>query len=336
MSVPNNSDVIHIALAFCDPKGTYCRHVSVVMASIFANTSSTVCIHIVHDNTLRIDNKAKLQELADSYNQAIDFINIDNIFEGNRADVGRLSAKGAKGMLFRLLIPDIINESKLIYLDCDIVVNLDIAELWRIPLEGHAVAVARDVVSLNCINGGRVGWRTRQLWNLWRIRCGEYFNSGVILMNLEKIRTQYNFFAEVEAFYSKFKKCTTFADQDCLNYIFADDKLLIDERFNRIDTCGADDDNVKGFIWHMAGEKPWVVYTRPHVDDLYWRYLRLTPYCNDENSLISLMLENLSSSVFTHRHSSDCVKRLKKQLADNIFHGHTLTVPHILFRKIVK
>ena len=62
MSVPNNSDVIHIALAFCDPKGTYCRHVSVVMASIFANTSSTVCIHIVHDNTLRIADTASLRE----------------------------------------------------------------------------------------------------------------------------------------------------------------------------------------------------------------------------------------------------------------------------------
>lgn len=86
----------------------------------------------------------------------------------------------------------------------------------------------------------------------------------------------------------------------------------------------------------MAGEKPWVAYTRPYVDDLYWRYLRQTPYCVDEDSLINLMLKDLGSSVYVHFHSSNCMKRLKKQLADNIFRAHILTVPHILYRNIIK
>lgn len=336
MSTLANNDVIHVALAFCDPKGTYCRHAAVVMASIFENTSNKVCVHIIHDDTLTNNNREKLEKITSTYRQTVNFINVENMFNSNKIDAQRLADMGARGMLFRLLIPDIIHEEKIIYLDCDIVVTLDISELWQIPLKGRAVAVVRDTASINYIKGQRVSWRANQVWNLLRVRPGEYFNSGVLLMNLDKIRTRYNFAHAVEDFYLKYKKCITFADQDCLNYIFANDKILIDEKYNRIDSSNVDEDSLEGYIWHMAGEKPWVAYTRPYVDDLYWRYLRLTPYCNDENTLINLMLKDLGSSGYVHFHSSDCMKRLKKQLADNIFRAHVLTVPHILYRKIVE
>ena len=331
-----NNDVIHVALAFCDPKGTYCRHAAVVMASIFENTSSKVCVHIIHDDTLQKDNREKLEKLANTYMQYVDFVNVENMFDCDKIDVSKLTADGARGTLFRLLIPDIINSDKLIYLDCDIVVTMNIAELWRISVDECAVAAVRDTASINYNRGGFVGWRTRQVWSLLGIVPGEYFNAGVLVLNLKKLRNNYNFLEAVTKFYVKYKKCITFADQDCLNHIFADDKILIDERFNRIDVSHVDEHSLDGYIWHMAGEKPWVAYTRPYVDDLYWRYLRQTPYCVDEDSLINLMLKDLGSSVYVHFHSSNCMKRLKKQLADNIFRAHILTVPHILYRNIIK
>ena len=331
-----NNDAIHIALAFCDPKGTYCRHAAVVMASIFANTSSKVCAHIIHDDTLTKNNREKLEKIADTHRQTVEFVNVENMLDSNKVDVSKLTADGERGTLFRLLIPDVLDVNKLIYLDCDIVVTMDIAELWHIDMGDYAIAAVRDTVSLNYINGQRIAWRARQVWSLLGVIAGEYFNAGVIVMNLKKFREDYNFLDAVTEFYAKYKKCITFADQDCLNHIFANDKILIDEKYNRIDSSHVDEDSLAGYIWHMAGEKPWVAYTRPYVDDLYWRYLRLTPYCNDENTLINLMLKDLGSSGYVHFHSSDCMKRLKKQLADNIFRAHVLTVPHILYRKIVE
>lgn len=336
MSARNDGDVIHVALAFCDPRGTYCRHAAVVMVSIFANTSTNICVHIIHDNTLTQDNREKLKKLASDYRQTVNFVNVENMLDSDKIDVSKLTADGARGTLFRLLIPDIINSDKLIYLDCDIVVTMNIAELWRISVDECAVAAVRDTASINYNRGGFVGWRTRQVWSLLGIVPGEYFNAGVLVLNLKKLRNNYNFLEAVTKFYVKYKKCITFADQDCLNHIFADDKILIDERFNRIDVSHVDEHSLDGYIWHMAGEKPWVAYTRPYVDDLYWRYLRQTPYCVDEDSLINLMLKDLGSSVYVHFHSSNCMKRLKKQLADNIFRAHILTVPHILYRNIIK
>lgn len=329
-------ETIHIALAFCDPKGGYSRHAAVTMASIFANTKESVCVHIIHDETLTEENRNKLATTAGDFGQSADFINAGSMIEGKNIDVSRLTADGARGTLYRLLLPEIVGADKIIYLDCDIAVNMDIAELWDVPLENFAVAAARDVWSLDYIKGAPVPWRLGLVWDVLGVSRDGYFNAGVLLMNLKKLREEYDFLKAVEDFYAKYKKCITLADQDCLNYIFAKDKLLIDEKFNRIDAGGVGEEDLRGSIWHMAGgaAKPWVACTRPYVDDLYWRYLRLTPYCRSEDELIRLMLSGLSSPAFTHIHSADCVKRLKKQLADNLFRAHIWTLPYIIAAKL--
>lgn len=329
-------ETIHTALAFCDPKGTYSRHAAVTMASIFANTEEKVCVHIVHDETLTAENRKKLEDTAESFGQEVDFINAGSMIDDKNIDVSKLTADGARGTLYRLMLPDITENSRMIYLDCDIVVNMDIAELWNVDLCGAAVAVVPDVWSLDYKRGVPLPRRLAMVWDMLGVRRGEYFNAGVLLMDLKKLREEYDFMKEVEDFYARYRKCITLADQDCLNYIFADDKLLIDERFNRINSEGVSEDDLRGSIWHMAGgaSKPWVVCTRPYVDDLYWRYLRLTPYCKSENELIRLMLAGLSSPAYTHIHSSDCVRRLKKQAADNIFRAHIWTIPHIFAAKL--
>ena len=48
------------------------------------------------------------------------------------------------GCLFRLLIPDLLECPKVIYFDCDVLVNLDIRELWDIDLEGNCIGGVRD------------------------------------------------------------------------------------------------------------------------------------------------------------------------------------------------
>ena len=108
-----DNDQVHVALAFCDPKGTYCRHAAVTAASIFANTGGRVCVHIVHDDTLTAVNREKLLALAEKYGQEIDFINIESVFDEERIDVSRLTIDGARGTLFRLLLPDVSGEEKM-------------------------------------------------------------------------------------------------------------------------------------------------------------------------------------------------------------------------------
>ena len=329
--MPVSIEKIQVALAFCDPRGTYTRHAAVTMASLFANTKMRVCVNVLHDDTLKSDNREKLERTAEYFDQEICFINVENIVDESRIGAKKFIIDGFhQGALFRLLIPELIDIDKIIYLDCDIIVNLDIAELWQIPLKDKAIAAVLDVVSLDFLMGRKIQWRVRMLWNLMKVAHGSYFNSGVLVMNLKKIREEYNFLEEVRHFYAQFKECTTYRDQDCINYIFSKDCLLVDPKYNRLHTDTVDDSNVPASIFHMAGSaKPWTLYTRKYVDELYWQYLTQTPYCEDNNALISTMLHDLSSSPYAHLHSSDCIRRLKEQLADNIFRCHLLTLLHI-------
>lgn len=325
------SEKVQVALAFCDPRGTYARHAAVTMASIFANTESQVCVNILHDNTLKPDNREKLKITAKCFDQEICFINVENMIDKSLIDAKKLIIDGFHlGAMFRLLIPDFIEVDKIIYLDCDIVVNLNIAELWQVSLKDNAIAAVLDASSQGFLKGHKIPWRVAMLWDVMGIAHDSYFNSGVLVMNLKKIREEYDFLEEVGHFYAQFKKCITFRDQDCFNYIFSKDRLLVEPKFNRLNIDKVNSCNVHGSIWHMAGEiKPWNSYTRKGVDELYWHYLTQTPFCEDNDTLIRTMLYDLSSSPYSHLHSSDCIKRLKKQLSDNIFRGHMLTVPYI-------
>lgn len=321
---------IDVALAFCDPRGTYSRHVAVVMASIFANTRSSVCVHILHDDTLTQENLSKLRQTADFFGQAVKFINVGEIFDTGTMDVSKLSADGARGTLFRLLIPQVLDCSKIIYLDCDVVVNIDLLDMWEADMGGCSVGAVRDIWSIDYLKGKKIHWRQALAQKVMGVKKGEYFNAGVLLMDLDKIRKSHDFIAEVAAFYKKYKKAISWADQDCLNHIFAGDTRLMSERFNCIRPKDLDDSHNLSAIWHMAGLKPWEAYTRPGVDELYWHYLAMTPWCASTDDLIKVMLKGLQSHKYWHRHSSDCVKRLKKQLSENIFRMRLWVLPYLL------
>lgn len=319
---------IDVALVFCDPHGTYARHASAVMASIFANTKSRVCVYIIHDDTLTEENMSKLRQTADSFGQTVKFINVEKMFEEEVLDLSRLTNVGARGTLFRLLIPQLIDCPKIIYLDCDVIVNMDLREMWETDIGDSTAGAVRDVWSIDYLNGKDVSWRYALAWKAMGVEKDKYFNAGVLLMNLDKIRTCYDFINDVAAFNSRYKKAVTLADQDCLNHIFAGDVYFMDVKFNRIREEDIGDSGLVS-IWHMAGAKPWECYTRPGVDELYWHYLAMTPYISCAGDMVTIMLQGLSSSQYIHKHSDDCIKKLKKQMADNIFRAHLWTVPYL-------
>ena len=334
----SENDVIHIALAFCDPQGTYARHVAVTMASIFANAPGRhICIHIIHDETLTVANQTALNRLTEKYSQEIVYHNIYKIYKQSPIFARNLNFQGFRGMMFRLFIPNIISVDKIIYLDCDIVVNLDIYDLWKVRIDNYAIAVVRDFWAIEHMDGKKISWRLLLFWKLLGITPESYFNSGVMLMNLIKLRSEYNITESMYKFFEYYKTCSTLPDQDFLNWLFANDRLLLDERFNHIALLNVKD-SLFGSIWHMAGgsAKPWNSYTRPYVDDLYWKYLRLTPYCENDDDLLHLVLTGMASSPLMHHHSSSCVYRLFEQFKDNVFRAHIWTVLPILWKLLLQ
>lgn len=327
----NQDSRINVVLVVRDADGTYARHAAVVMASVFANTQSRVRVYILHDDTLSAQNAEKLAGTADGFGQETLLINAEEALSRKSLDTGSLALGGQRGKLFKLLIPELLDVSKVIYLDCDVIVSLDLLELWTVDIGDKAVGAANDLWFLESCRHKRL-WRRDAMLKVMGIAEKDYFNSGVFVMDLDKIRARYDLMEKASEFYKKYKNCTTLTDQDCLNYIFTRDFCVIDARFNRFDFSGMekDDKGVFGSILHMIGDKPWEGYTRPGIDELYWHYLEMTRWIADRDELISAILAGWKSSKLQHRHSADCVKRLKKQLADNIFRAHVWKAAHLL------
>lgn len=325
---------VDIVLAFCDKSGLYARHTTVVIASIFANTESRVLIHLLHDDTLTSENRANLLGTADAFNQDIVFINVGGRLRECVLGNKRHAFPGAQGMYYRLLIPSVCDCDKIIYLDCDTVVNLDIAELWDIPLGGKAIAAVPENSEASYPPGLKrwVRWQLAYRAMGMDFKHSSYFNSGVLVMDLKRIREKYDFLKAVSDFYANFRHITQFADQDCFNSIFSRDCLYIDNKFNRAVEGSTEIVHDYRSIWHFMGmDKPWDACVNPEIDKLYWRYLAMTHLCRNTEKLIEVMLSSMWRSKYWHQRTSACTKRLWQKLTRNFTKGHLLDYPKIFW-----
>lgn len=285
----NKINYIHVAIAFNDKSGLYSKHVAVTLASILKNTNEHICIHVLHDNTLSDDNKNKFISLINYYKQKIEFHNISITLKDNicRADIKRIS----QAALYRLLIPEIINEAKVIYLDTDIIVNLDLKYLWEEDLEKFYIGAVLDSKIT------RNEHSSRKFYNKININLDNYFNSGVLLLNLNKL-SMYKLYDKCIAFLEQHPEAPH-TDQSALNYLLQDKCKILDSRYNIIinDYSRL---KIKRFvqkegIYHFAGAtKPWDgIYSE--ADKLYWIYLLYTPWGKRNEFIKSINLMKLDS-----------------------------------------
>ncbi|MDP4099433.1 hypothetical protein OIN60_22205 [Paenibacillus sp. P96] len=257
--------MVELVLSLNDRSGEYAKHAAVVLASVFSNIKKTINIHILYDETLTEENRAKLTALARAYHHYIFFYHVtipEDMLQAS-AQVHKID-HWTKASMYRLLLPNFLPADRVIYLDCDVWVNMDISELWSIDLGEHYLGAILDQ--------GKEGlgdyFPTVGL-------CGDtYFNSGVILFHLDNIRKKENWYDEMLYFLRKYP-ITTMPDQDALNFMYGSNYLQLDQRFNTFAYEGLNPDNK---IVHFAGEdKKWWDHHSPAAP-IYHSFLAMTPW----------------------------------------------------------
>lgn len=257
--------MIELALAFNDKDGSYTEHAAVVLTTVFRNTGSPVNVHILHDETLTELNRNRLAQLVTGFNHTINFYPVALPVEMSEALLGVSSIdKWTAGSMYRLLLPSVIQSNKVIYLDCDVMVNMDLRELWDTELNGCYLGAIHDQ--------GIMG--VADIVRAHGLNPDTYFNSGVIVFELNNIRQYMNWYPEMVNFLRNFPS-TPMPDQDVLNHVYGGNFLLLDERFNSFYT-GADQDLNQKII-HFAGEvKCWDPLSPGFA--LYRENLHFTPW----------------------------------------------------------
>lgn len=247
--------MIHVCFGLHDKSGHYSKFVGATMASIFENTTSPVTIHILHDATLSDENRDNFSYLAGRYAQQVKFHNVEKICPDElkflKEHIAKvLSTRFSIGTFYRLLMKKILSAhgvGKAIYLDADIIVNLDIAELWQHDLKDLTLAAVPE-------KDATLGYMIadKYLINKKLVKQENYFNAGVILFNVDKLDK--NFFYDGLKFLADNPQCECF-DQDILNAFFAANYLKLEQKFDSF----VQSDRLRKFplvkkIYHYAGQ----------------------------------------------------------------------------------
>ena len=229
--------MIHVCYALHDKNGKYSRLTRTSICSLFANTKAWVTIHLLHDKTLTGENRQRFIELSRQYVNHIVFYNMDELFDIDaivQKYVGTARKKGLSlqyslASLYRLLLMHVLPKDihRLIYLDSDIVVNCDIQNLWNEEVGENGLAAVPEMKIFHWEKANE----TKAVCNDGFVKFERYFNSGVLLLDLDVYRQYPTLLKDGLSFLVEHPTYSCF-DQDILNYVFSEHCRLLDVRYN--------------------------------------------------------------------------------------------------------
>lgn len=234
------------------------------------NESGGIVFHIIIDNSVTKEQKEQLHTVVSDKDTIFFYnINIDNIKDYLIVKIENFPIP----IYYRLLMARILPASihKVLYLDADIIVRHDLSKLWNTSIENFAVAAIP-----NQSNGNRFWERLNYSKDLG------YFNSGVLLLNLDYIREN-NLTEQFISYVKENPEKLLMPDQDVLNYTLRHCKKNLpvcfnaQEGFYRIPPESVfvkdfDSDISDPFIVHYTKEKPWNKNCKHPLRNLYYYY----------------------------------------------------------------
>ena len=154
----------------------------------------------------------------------------------------------------RILLPQLVNVPRLIYLDCDTLVFRDLSDLFDLELAPRKVlAAVRDSETPSLSQDSFVLAKAMNL-----PAEGAYFNSGVMLMNLDELRKQH-FFESAVDFLNRWSGKYRFRDQSAINFLLHGQIDDLPEHWNRASwRFDAQQNNDLHCVLHYTTSAPWL------------------------------------------------------------------------------
>ena len=194
---------------------------------------------------------------------------------------------------YRFLIQSILPDyDKVLYLDCDTIINADVADLYETDVDGYMLAAARDPDFLGQINGANKYTRKYCIDTFHMKNPYHYFQAGILLFNEKEMRRAHS----IDEWLTYASHPYQYNDQDVLNLYCEGRVKYIGMEWNMITDCNhervrnviafAPDDVQKEYqsahvapkIIHYAGfMKPWYCPTEDY-GQAFWDTARRTPF----------------------------------------------------------
>lgn len=195
----------------------FCSHAAEAIVSLLeTNKNKAITIHLFTIDC-DVENIGRIRDIVGRYSQAIVTYPITNEIFADFPETGAYSLACYLRLLAPSLLPYI---DKALYLDCDLIVNGDISELWNLDITDYAVAAVHDATLSYHIVKPYLGY------DYWQ---DGYFNSGVLLMNLKYWRER-GLQQKLVGYLNTHK--VSLPDQDALNIILHGSVKWIHPKWN--------------------------------------------------------------------------------------------------------
>lgn len=204
----------------CATDNNFVQHCCVMLVSVLMNNDD-VTIHVLTEGLLP-ENEQIIAEEVKAHGGTVHFCVVDpTIIDRFPMPPGAELAHISRATYYRLLIPDLLPKEvdKVLYLDCDIVVNHSLEELWQKDLTGYAMAAVTSV------GFGREATRLG-----YPIEYG-YFNAGVTLINVDYFR-QHDVSRQLMDYIARNYDHIKYHDQDTLNAVLYKQCLHLEAQWN--------------------------------------------------------------------------------------------------------
>lgn len=271
---------INICVA-CDDN--YAKYAGVVITSILSNSEDSTNLYFyILDGGISKEHQNEILSLKNIKNCSINFVKIneEDFQEYQKVCTHKYITIAT---YYRLKLASLLpNIHRVIYLDCDTVVNCDLTELFNIPLTTEVFAGSHDIdkktVEVN----------------------PTYVNAGVLVIDLDNMRQ-----GRLEEKFLKYTqenfetiKC---GDQTIINEVCKGNIKVVDDSWN-VQTsdfmnrsCFIRKPNI---IHYIAKNKPWKDISLCYFKNYYIKYLQLTPWKKNKLESIRYKYINQVLSLF--------------------------------------
>ena len=284
----------------------YCPFLAVAIQSMIDNSSpeNHYSIKVLNTDISR-ENKNKILKYKRE-NISIEFVDL-NYYIRKVKDKLYTRDYYSKTTYFRLFIPNLYPQyDKVLYLDSDIVILDDIANLFDTDLGDNLVAAAPDdVIQFHPV------FQTYAEKVVGVADYHRYFNAGVLLMNLHQLR-RFKFQEKFVYLLDKIKFSVA-QDQDYLNRLCKGRVKLVDRTWNRmpIEDPKIKAEDVKLVHYNLAF-KPW------HFEDIlykefFWMYAQETEYFDQ---IQDIRVSYTEEERFLDAQKHEKLKKLAKKESD--------------------
>lgn len=251
----------------------YAPYMGIALYSMIQNASPgyDYKIHVIHQG-LSQKNRKKIQALGNedfeiSFYEMEDKLSMITDREENRLRCDYFSLT----IYFRLFIADMFQEyEKAIYVDSDIVVPGDILELYHLDLEENMLGACHDY-SIE-----EIPELVNYIENAIGIDYQEYINSGVLLLNLKRLR-EGKFAEKFLTLLTRYHFDCVAPDQDYLNAMCHRNILYLDKSWDVMPQKGKEDYKNPKLIHYNLFHKPWC-YKDVQYKDYFWNYAKKTAF----------------------------------------------------------